>query len=471
MLSSVKKLAIEEIVGAVAALDAGDNPGADDERAGLEKLAKELIASTFPPGCTWDCYFRGNPDLAAAVEGMEEGALMRWVAAGNHDSRDCSCKEGGDAAEGAELAVKVGAPGVNEGAVDAEEQLEAPEGADAGTDTGTVQEEPENVENDIDEPEKLDDDAVGQEETLNDDVFLEGSDTGTLQEELENIEDKMKELEDLDDDSAEQEEETLYGIEADLLEEAIDEALDTIDEDIDALKGRDDATAEHEKDALYELALELGEEVIKEATGDEDALDLSEEITDVEQQLSNLEEFDQGIGEDAVPEDREHSEEQADGTIQEEEVSGEVEEQLVLEELEEINEEIEEIEFMNDAEKGKGELMDELYGNLTKVEEEIDQLEGSDEDAVEQEKEELYELEDELMEELIGEEQMELEDDEFEELEYDDMDDLYEDENDDEFDLTEGGDILGEDYERPEDIKESIEEIEKEIAGALLSLL
>jgi len=130
---------------------------------------------------------------------------------------------------------------------------------------------------------------------------------------------------------------------------------------------------------------------------------------------------DQGTGNDAAPEELEHSEGNISMTAAEQE-------EAVAKELDNITEEFEELESLNgDGEEGKGELKDEIYKDLQNVDQEIHNLEGSDDHAVEQKKEELYEVEDKLMKELLDEDPIVVEDDyTFEEEDGGDDDDAYE---------------------------------------------
>merc|ERR1712238_531613 len=66
------------------------------EKEQLKELEEELIESTFPEGCTWECYLSKHPWVAEHIEHKQEAALehYKFHAAKKSGEWDCSCKDG-----------------------------------------------------------------------------------------------------------------------------------------------------------------------------------------------------------------------------------------------------------------------------------------------------------------------------------------------------------------------------------------
>lgn len=71
-------------------LDHGDTAGLEQ---GLEDMAEDLIADTFPPGCSWSCYLENYPHIAVRLNNTEAAALRNWGNFGQEHGRDCTCRD------------------------------------------------------------------------------------------------------------------------------------------------------------------------------------------------------------------------------------------------------------------------------------------------------------------------------------------------------------------------------------------
>merc|ERR1712085_219948 len=57
-------------------------------------VAEEVIKSSFPPGCSWECYLANHPRLSKRIEHTEEAVLDQWINRNPRVRWDCTCKEG-----------------------------------------------------------------------------------------------------------------------------------------------------------------------------------------------------------------------------------------------------------------------------------------------------------------------------------------------------------------------------------------
>jgi len=76
-------------------VESKDRDAAKKEKEDLAALEEELTESSFPPGCSWECYLANHPRLAKKIENTEEAALDHWMNGRQKGIRwDCTCKEG-----------------------------------------------------------------------------------------------------------------------------------------------------------------------------------------------------------------------------------------------------------------------------------------------------------------------------------------------------------------------------------------
>merc|ERR1712029_247917 len=85
---------IEEVEEELTQLDFQDDDNAVEETEKLEVEEEELIADSFPPGCSWECYLSNFIDVTKySFQITEEAALNHYLTHGMKNGRDCTCKE------------------------------------------------------------------------------------------------------------------------------------------------------------------------------------------------------------------------------------------------------------------------------------------------------------------------------------------------------------------------------------------
>merc|ERR1712029_1336398 len=72
--------------------DFQDDDNAVEETEKLEVEEEELIADSFPPGCSWECYLDNYFALAKNLPHTEEAALDHYLNYGIKKGKDCSCR-------------------------------------------------------------------------------------------------------------------------------------------------------------------------------------------------------------------------------------------------------------------------------------------------------------------------------------------------------------------------------------------
>jgi len=89
---AVIKKEVEKVEEEIEELDKQGGVEAEEKKEELEELAEELIETTFPPGCSWECYLDNYKVISSRIEHTEEAALKHYLEHGKARGRDCSCK-------------------------------------------------------------------------------------------------------------------------------------------------------------------------------------------------------------------------------------------------------------------------------------------------------------------------------------------------------------------------------------------
>jgi len=400
-------------------LEDQDDDFAEEEEEGLEAMAEELIETTFPPGCSWECYLARYNDLSETLEHTEEAALTYWLHAGQDHGRDCTCKDDTVIDETQITEEEDGDESIateeegDQPLLDAEAAVTAEEAAPA-TEANEDEDQSTSTEEEGEQP------LV----TVDDEVFKE----------IEDIEEEIEELEDQDDDFAEEEEEGLEAMAEELIETTFppgcswecylaryNDLSETLEHTEEAAltywlhagqdHGRDctckddtvidETQITEEEDGDESIATEEEEEPVKTFGGN----DVFEEIETVEEQIEALEAQDDDIAEQEMEDLEELEEELLETAVENEMLEGSFDHD-------------DEYEGDDDAFGGDDDYegVEDLEEEIEEIEEDIEAIEGEDDDGefMEEKEEEIEyllgieeEVEEELQEEIIMENEFE----------------------------------------------------------------